>query len=53
MSADMRSTAGWLSFRRIADAPFQTCVAREGQQRTGQDGDLRIGGAAAAAADRG
>ncbi len=45
MSANMRSMAGWLSFRRIADVPFQTCVAAlESWQRTGLDGDLRIGG---------
>jgi len=26
-SADMRSAAGWLSFRRLADIPFDTCLA--------------------------
>ena len=41
----LRSTAEWLSFRRIVDVPFLTCVAAlESWQRTGQDGELRIGG---------
>ncbi len=46
MSADMRSTAGWLSFRRMVDVPFEMYVAAlESWQRTiGQDGELRIGG---------
>ena len=35
---------GWLSFRRIVDIPFERCVAAlESWQRTGQDGELRIG----------
>jgi hypothetical protein len=35
---------GWLSFRRIVDIPFETCVAAlESWPRTGQDGELRLG----------
>jgi len=35
---------GWLLFRRIVDVPFETCVAAlENWQRTGLDGELRIG----------
>ncbi len=38
-SADMCSAAGWLSFRRIIDIPFDSCLsALESWQRTGQDG---------------
>jgi hypothetical protein len=34
----------WLSFPRIIDVPFEICVATlESWQRTGQDGELRIG----------
>ena len=34
----------WLSFPRIIDLPFETCVATlESWQRTGQDGELHIG----------
>jgi hypothetical protein len=44
MSAGMCSALGWLSFRRIVDVPFETCVATlESWQRTGLDGELRIG----------
>jgi len=44
MSAGTGSAVGWLSFRRIIDIPFETCVAAlENWQRTGQDGELRIG----------
>ena len=44
MSAGMCPALGWLSFRRIVDIPFETCVAAlESWQRTGQDGELRIG----------
>jgi hypothetical protein len=44
MSAGMRSALGWLSFRRIVDVPFETCVATlESWQRTGQDSELQIG----------
>jgi hypothetical protein len=44
MSAGTCPVAGWLSFRRIVDIPFQTCVAAlESWQRTGQDGELHIG----------
>jgi hypothetical protein len=36
--------AGLLSFRRIVDIPFQTCVAAlENWQRTGPHGELHIG----------
>ena len=35
---------GRLSFRRIIDTPFETCVAvLENWQRTERDGELRIG----------
>jgi len=35
---------GLLSFRRIVDIPFQTCVAAlENWQRTGPHGELQIG----------
>jgi len=44
MSAGMCSAASWLSFGRIIDIPFEICVAvLESWQRTGQDGELRIG----------
>ena len=44
MTAGTRSAPAWLSFRRIVDIPFGTCVAAlESWQRTGQDGELRIG----------
>jgi hypothetical protein len=44
MSAGMCSALGWLSFRRIVDVPFETCVATlESWQRTALDGELRIG----------
>ena len=34
----------WMSFPRIIDVPFETCVATlESWQRTGHDGELRIG----------
>jgi hypothetical protein len=34
----------WLSFPRIIDVPFETCVAAlESWQRTGQDGELHLG----------
>jgi len=34
----------WLSFPRIIDVPFETCVATlESWQRRGHDGELRIG----------
>jgi hypothetical protein len=40
----MSSTACWLSFPRIIDVPFETCVATlESWQRAGHDGELRIG----------
>jgi hypothetical protein len=35
----------WLSFPRLIDVPFETCVAtlQSWQQRTGHDGELHIG----------
>jgi hypothetical protein len=40
----MCSAVSWLSFRRIIDIPFGTCVAAlESWQRMGQDSELRIG----------
>jgi hypothetical protein len=44
MSAGTGSVPGWLPFRRIVDVPFETCLAAvESWQRTGPDGELRIG----------
>jgi hypothetical protein len=44
MSAGTCPVPGRLSFRRIVDVPFQTCLAAvESGQRTGPDGELRIG----------
>jgi len=44
MTAGPRSGHGWLSFRRIVDIPFETCVAAlESWPRTGPDGELHIG----------
>jgi hypothetical protein len=44
MSAGTGSVPGWLSFRRIVDVPFETCLAAvESWQRVGPDGELRIG----------
>ena len=43
-SAGMTPARGWLSFRRIVDVPFETCVAAlDSWQRTGQGGELRFG----------
>ena len=43
MSASMAAARGSLSFRRIVDVPFQTCVAAlDSWQRTGH-GELRVG----------
>jgi hypothetical protein len=40
----MWSGLGRLSFRRIVDIPFETCVAAlEGWQREGEDGELQVG----------
>src|SRR5215831_8915080 len=40
----MSSAGYWLSFARIIDVPFEICVATlESWQRTGPDGELRIG----------
>src|SRR6516225_7729323 len=42
MSAGAGGVVGQLSFRRIIDIPFETCVAAlENWQRTEQDGELR------------
>jgi hypothetical protein len=44
MSAGTCSVSGGLPFRRIVDVPFETCLAAvESWQRTGLDGELRIG----------
>ena len=44
MSAGACSVLGGLSFRRIVDIPFETCVAAlDSWQRTGQDGALHLG----------
>jgi hypothetical protein len=44
LSAGVCPALGWLSFRRIVDIPFEACVAAlESWQRTGQDGEVRIG----------
>ena len=43
-SADTCPVVGWLSFRRIIDIPFETCVAAlDSWQPTGKKGELRIG----------
>jgi hypothetical protein len=40
----MSSPACWLSFPRIIDVPFETCMATlESWQRAGHDGELHIG----------
>ncbi len=45
MSADMVPVRGQLSFRRMVDVPFETCVAAlNSWQCTGQGGGLRVGG---------
>jgi hypothetical protein len=42
MSASMGPAPGWLSFRRIVDVPFETCVAAlENWQPTGRGRQLR------------
>ena len=42
-SADMGSAAGWLSFRRIADIPFDACLAAlESWQRTRPGSELHV-----------
>jgi hypothetical protein len=44
MSAGTCSVPAWLSFRRIVDIPFETCVAAlESWQRTAQGGELHVG----------
>jgi hypothetical protein len=44
MNAGMCPVSGGLSFRRIVDIPFQTCVAAfESWQRTEHDGPLHLG----------
>jgi hypothetical protein len=45
MSASMGPAPAPLSFRRIVDVPFETCVAAlDSWQRTGHSGELRFGG---------
>ena len=45
MSTRMGPARGWLSFRRIVDVPFETCVAAlDSWQSIGPDGELRFGG---------
>ena len=45
MSASMAPAPGPLSFRRIIDVPFETCVAAlDSWQRTGQGGEPRPAG---------
>ena len=40
----MTTSAGPLSFQRIVDVPFETCVAAlDSWQPTGRDGELRSG----------
>src|SRR5689334_7950141 len=44
MSASMIPVPEWLSFQRIVDVPFETCVAAlDSWQRTGQRSELRFG----------
>src|SRR6516165_5301056 len=44
MSANMIPVPEWLSFQRIVDVPFETCVAAlDSWQRTGQRSELRLG----------
>ena len=44
MTARTSSALGWLSFRRIVDVPFGTCVdSLENGPRTSQDSELVIG----------
>ena len=45
MSTRIGPTRGWLSFRRIVDVPFGTCLAAlDGWQSIGPDGEFRFGG---------
>ena len=45
MSAGMTPAGAWLSFRRIVDIPFDTCLAAlDSWQRTARDREPRIGG---------
>jgi len=44
MTASMGSAPGWLSFRRIIDVPFETCLAAlDNWQRTAPGGESRFG----------
>jgi hypothetical protein len=44
MSAGMGPVRPWLSFRRLIDVPFETCVAAlDSWQVTGQDSKLQFG----------
>jgi hypothetical protein len=42
-SADKYPVVGPLSFRRIVDIPYQTCVAALGSWQAGQHGELLVG----------
>jgi len=44
MSASMGPARGWLSFRRIVDVPFETCVAALDSWEAIGHGGLRFGG---------
>ena len=45
MSVNAGSAMGSLSFRRIVDVPFETCLAAlDSRLRTGHGGELRLGG---------
>jgi hypothetical protein len=44
MSAGIPPLPAWLTFRRIVDVPFETCVAAlDSWQRTAQGGEVRVG----------
>ena len=44
MTAGVGSVPGWLSFRRIIDVPFETCLAAlDSWQRTAPGGEPRFG----------
>lgn len=44
MSVNAGSAMGSVSFRRIVDVPFETCLAAlDSRQRTGHGGELRFG----------
>jgi len=44
MSVGIPPVPAWLSFRRIVDVPFETCVAAlDGWQHTAQGGEVQVG----------